>query len=262
MTYDKYNKMCRPQFKIFKRIILVFILSLSYSVCFAQSDIYNGKKLLIYTKNGEGYIHDNISKSTQVLKAICEDLGIESVVSNDPNIFLDQEIMSFNAIIFTNTNNEAFDTSEQRAAFQKFCLMGKGFGGIHSAIGSERDWPWFWELIGGTFLRHPPFQTFRVTVADRSHPSTAHFNDYFEVLDECYFMKNLNPDIKVLLEADLSTVDEKDNKAYRPIKAPLSWHNTEHGGKQWYTALGHSADMYDNEWFQQHLRGGIIYLLK
>ena len=167
-------------------------------------------------------------------------------------------------MIFSNTNNEAFDTEQQREAFKMYCQSGKGFGGIHSAIGSERNWPWFWKLIGGSFLRHPPFQTFTVKVNRSNHPSTQHLDSTFDLDDECYFIKNSNPSFKTLIEADLSTVSENDNgkKVYRPKRAPLSWFNTLDGGKQWYTALGHSKDMYALPWFQKHLQGGIEYLLE
>ncbi|HAS19792.1 MAG TPA: Crp/Fnr family transcriptional regulator, partial [Flavobacteriaceae bacterium] len=42
---------------------------------------------------------------------------------------------------------------------------------------------------------------------------------------------------------------------------PLCWYNTLDGGKQWYTALGHSKEMYALPWFQKHLQGGLEYLL-
>ena len=105
---------------------------------------------------------------------------------------------------------------------------------FHSAIGSERKWPWFWKLIGGSFTRHPPFHTFTVRVNRPNHPSTQHLPKEFESDDECYFMKNINPSFKILLEADLSTVSEMkmEKKPFRPERAPLSWYNTFEGGKQ------------------------------
>ena len=66
----------------------------------------------------------------------------------------------------------------------------------------------------------------------------------------------------MLLEADLTTVSETEKNPYRPKQAPLSWYNTLEGGRQWYTALGHSKDLYALPWFQKHLQGGIEYLLQ
>ena len=243
---------------------LGLLLILSTFNGFSQQSKFEGKRLLIYTKNGKGYVHKNIATSVETLEKICKSLGVETVVSKDPALFTRPEINRFDVVVFANTNNEAFDTEQQREAFKKYCQSGKGFGGIHSATGSERHWPWFWKLIGGSFLRHPPFQTFTVKVNRSNHPSTQHLGSTFDLDDECYFIKNSNPSFKILLEADLSTVSENDKgkKVFRPERAPLSWYNTFDGGKQWYTALGHSKDLYALPWFQRHLQGGIEYLLE
>ena len=66
----------------------------------------------------------------------------------------------------------------------------------------------------------------------------------------------------MLLEADLATVSETEKNLHRPQQAPLSWYNTLEGGRQWYTALGHSSDLYALPWFQKHLQGGIVYILQ
>lgn len=245
------------------QITLIF-LCLKGPNTYCQSSEISGKKLLIYTKNGTGYVHENIATSTAILQEICKEMGVETEISSDPTIFTQPNLNRFDAVLFNNTNNEAFDTPQQRNAFKIFCQSGKGFGGIHSAIGSERNWPWFWKLIGGSFLRHPPYQTFTVIVNRNNHPSTRHFNSKFEIEDECYFIKNSNPSFKILLQADLATVSENNQseKVFRPAKAPLSWYNNFEGGKQWYTALGHSKELYLLPWFQKHLQGGIEFLLK
>lgn len=248
----------------------VFIFIFSVIMClvpcqiYGQSTNFEGKKLLIYTKNGKGYVHENIATSVATVIQICKELGVEYSVSNDPTVFTHPDMMDYDAVLFSNTNNEAFDDYKQKEAFKTFCQSGKGFGGIHSAIGSERDWPWFWKLIGGSFLRHPPFQTFTIKVNRTNHTSTKHLPLEFESNDECYFIKNINPSFKILLEADLTTVSENPNnqKVFRPTQAPLSWYNTFEGGKQWYTALGHSADLYSQHWFVKHLQGGIEYILQ
>ncbi len=230
---------------------------------YSQSTDFRAKKILIYTKNGEGYKHENIPTSTNALIEICKAMGVEAQVSENPVIFTQPELNHFDAILFNNTNNEVFDTPQQKEAFKRFCLSGKGFGGIHSAIGSQRNWPWFWKLIGGSFLRHPPFQTFKVRVHRKRHPSTRHLKNSFEVEDECYIIKNSNQFFKVLLKADLTTVTENRNEKHYPTSyAPLSWYNTFGGGKQWVTLLGHSKNLYALPWFQKHLKGGIEYLLK
>ena len=46
----------------------------------AQSQTIKGKKLLLYTKNGKGYVHDNIATSVATLKKICADNSIVVII--------------------------------------------------------------------------------------------------------------------------------------------------------------------------------------
>jgi type 1 glutamine amidotransferase len=223
------------------------------------------KKILIYTHNGEGYVHENINASVKALQEICNDIKVETEVSDDPASFTSENLLRFDAIIFSNTNNEAFLTDDQRDAFQAFIRSGKGFVGIHSACGSERNWPWFWAMLGGKFLRHPPFQPFDIKVIDRNHPSTRFLPDTWKWEDECYFINNLNPDIHVLLAADLSTIKDENLNEYPDSTFgnlfPLAWYHRYDSGREWYTALGHNPEHYSDPLFRKHLKGGIKWSL-
>ena len=83
--------------------------------------------------------------------------------------------------------------------------------------------------------------------------------------DECYYLSNLNPDIHVLLAADLNTVED-DSKDEYPGKMfggyfPVSWCHEFDGGRQWYTSLGHKIQYYSEPDFLRHLLGGILWVL-
>jgi len=248
------------------RIIIVIITFFSLLTCNSPESITSGKKVLIYTRNGEGYIHENIEASVQALEEICEELNLGVMVSNDSSLFTPENLEQFDGIIFSNTNNEAFTSDGQRKAFQEFIRSGKGFAGIHSACGSERDWPWFWNMLGGKFLRHPPYQPFHIKVIDKNHISTAHLPDPWQWEDECYYIHHLNPDIHVLLAADLTTIEDEYRDEYPGTifgdLFPLAWCHSFEGGKQWYTALGHDPEHYQDPLFRDHLKGGIQWILE
>ncbi len=223
-----------------------------------------GKKILVYTKNGKGFVHDNIASSVEALKKLGKENGFEVDATDSASIFTSPGFMDYDAIVFSNTNNEAFDNERQKIAFQKFIRQGKGFVGIHSASGSERNWPWFWKLIGGKFTRHPPFQKFEIEVIDRNHPSTNFLPDTWIREDECYFLNQLNPSNHVLLAARLpDIVDEKKNE-YPGITfgelTPVAWCHEFDGGRQWYTALGHAIEHYQDPVFLKHILGGIEWV--
>jgi type 1 glutamine amidotransferase len=231
----------------------------------ANSNTQKGKRVLIYTKNGEGYVHDNIPASITALKEICRLEKIEADDSEDPAVFTDENLKKYNAIIFSNANNEVFDTEDQKKAFQKFIRNGGGFVGIHSANAVERQWPWYWALVGGKFIRHAPHQEFDVVVTNKHHPSTEFLDQKWTVQDECYYSNHLNPGINVLLSADMTTIEDAEKSIYPGDTFgdyfPLCWSQEFEGGRQWYTALGHDAHTYNNDTFRKHLRGGILWVL-
>jgi len=224
------------------------------------------KNILIYTHNGKGpngkgYVHDNIPAAVEALKKLCVENGYKAESTDDPAFFTEANIKKFNCLIFASTNNEAFDNEEQKQALVNFIHQGGGFVGIHSASGSERQWPWFAAMLGGRFVRHPPLQKFTIKVIDKTHPSTSFLEDTWKWEDECYYTNQLNPDIQVLLAVDLSTIKD-DKKAEYPGETfgnyfPLAWFHEFEGGRQFYTSLGHKSEYYKDEKFLKHLLGGI-----
>lgn len=223
-----------------------------------------GKKILVYTKNGEGYVHDNLAASIAAIKKLGKENGFEVDATDSATIFTSAKLQDYDVIIFSNTNNQTFDTEAQKIAFQKYIRSGGGFMGIHSATGSERSWPWYWKLVGGKFMRHPRFQQFEIEVIDRDHPSTRFLPEVWIREDECYFINKQNPANHVLLAARLpKIVDEK--KSEYPGDTwddliPIAWCHEFDGGRQWYTALGHAIEHYQDPTFMRHILGGIEWV--
>lgn len=248
--------------------ILVFEGELSAEDADIQWNIYAGNpkiRLLVYTHNGEGYVHDNIQASVDMLKGIAKEMAWEINVTDDPAVFSVQELPKYQAVIFSNTNNEAFANDEQRAAFKKYINLGGGFVGIHSACGSEREWPWFWDMLGGKFIRHPAYQKFSIKVLDSLNPSTRHLGAQWDWEDEAYYLDHLNPDIHVLLAHDLSTIEDPEKEKFPGTVFgdlfPSAWCHTFDGGREWYTSYGHQIKDYEDPNFINHVKGGILWVL-
>jgi type 1 glutamine amidotransferase len=228
----------------------------------------HGNRVLVYTKNqvAKGlYVHDNIAASVAAIKKLGADNNFLVDVSEDPAAFTDQNLKRYGAVIFDNTNNEIFDTEEQKAALQRYIRAGGGFVGIHSASGSMRKWPWFWSVLGGKFSRHAKLQKFTVHVKDSQHPSTAHLPASFEWTDEFYYVDNMPDGLHVLLAGDLVKLDDPGKEKYPGKKFgdefPLAWSHEFDGGREWYTALGHQKEHYSDPMFTKHLLGGILWAM-
>ncbi len=223
------------------------------------------QRVLVYQKNGKGFVHDNLAASAAAIQELGKQNRFGVDVSTNPAVFADEALKNYRALIFANSNNEAFETEEQRTAFQRFIRGGGGFMGIHSSTGSERQWTYFQQMQGAKFLRHSPLQKFTVNVIQRNHPSTAHLANTWAWEDECYFFTNVNPSIKVLLAADTTSL--KDSKlATAPNQKssgvfPLAWCHEFDGGRVFYTSLGHKIAYYSDPTFRKHLLGGIQWVL-
>ena len=224
------------------------------------------KHVLVFTKNGKGYVHENIPASIAALQKIGAENNFKVDTTTNSALFTDDNLKKYDAIIFSNTNNNVFDTDEQKLAFMRYIQAGGGFMGIHSASGTERNWKWFKLMLGATFLRHPPFQKFSVHVLDKKHPAVKNLSSQWETNDECYFFKEVNPAVHVLLYSDISTIkDSADGKNSTPDifgnRYPAAWCQEFDGGRIFYTALGHSKDDYSNTTYLTHLLEGLKWVV-
>ena len=223
-------------------------------------------RILVFTRNGltvdgkKGYIHENIASSVAAIRQLGAENGFAVDVSDDPETFADATLRRYRALVFSNTNNQILPTEAQQAALQRYIRGGGGFVAIHSAVGSMRAWPWFWSLIGGSFVRRPKQQEFTIRVVDAQHPSTAFMRANFRWTDEFYFLRDMPPDLRVLLAGELATLDDPQKPKGEAVRA-LAWCHEFEGGRAWTTTLGHRKEHYADPFFQKHLLGGIRWAM-
>ncbi|MFC3196375.1 ThuA domain-containing protein [Parapedobacter deserti] len=244
-------------------------ISLS-SVLFADALVaqpVNWKKIsiLVYTKNGVGFVHDNIENSVIALKELGEQHGFKVDATDDPSVFTDNNLKRYDALVFSNTNNDVFDTDAQRVALMRYIQSGGGFVGIHSASGTERKWKWFKQLLGATFYWHDKFQPFTVNIIDAQHPSVSHLSRKWERVqgDEFYYLKQMNVNLHVVAVNDATTLQGEDDRRLDTFGDvfPSVWCQEFDGGRSWYTSLGHDKADYMDEEFRKHILGGIQWVV-
>ena len=83
-------------------------------LCFLGSGA-GAPRVLVYQKNGKGFVHDNLAASAAALRELGTRNGFGVDVSDDPSVFTVPALKQYRALIFANSNNEAFDNDEQRA---------------------------------------------------------------------------------------------------------------------------------------------------
>lgn len=224
------------------------------------------RNILVYTKNGKGYVHENIPSAIACIKKLGGQHSFNVDASEDPAIFSTQNLKKYAVIIFASTNNDVFDTDEQRVAFRKYIESGGGFVGIHSVVGTERNWKWFKNMVGGTFVWHPKYQSYKIVIVDPKHPSVSGMPDIWKKEDECYFQKEMNPAIQTIMAHDLTSLNKTDSAKIATSAGPYTqlypavWSHQFDGGSVWVTALGHDKKDYEDEVFIRHLLNGITFV--
>jgi len=202
----------------------------------------------------------------ECIQKLGKEHGFVVDVSDQPTVFTEENLKQYTLLIFPSTNNDVFDTDAQRLAFRRYIEAGGGLVGIHSVIGTERNWTWFKRMMGGTFAWHPKFQPLRLVALDASHPSLEGLPKVWEKQDECYFSKELSPGPTVIMAHDLTVLDQAENEKIRQHAGtykdlyPAVWHYRYDGGYTWCTALGHDKKDYSDPTFVRHLFQGIRFV--
>ncbi|RYZ92467.1 MAG: ThuA domain-containing protein [Sphingobacteriaceae bacterium] len=223
-------------------------------------------KVLVYTKNGKGFVHDNIPSAVACIQKLGQEYGFKVDVTDKPVIFTEETLQQYTLLIFPSTNNDVFDTDAQRLAFRRYIEAGGGFVGIHSVTGTERNWTWFKQMLGCTFVKHDFYQKFKVKVIAPNHPSVQGLPKVWTIEDECYFGKELYPGTTTVMAHDLKSLDGGKNDIYKDVAGlfnllyPAVWYQNFDGGTIWITTLGHSKENYSNPVFVKHILNGMKFV--
>ncbi|MEV5811711.1 ThuA domain-containing protein [Streptomyces mutabilis] len=205
-------------------------------------------RLLVYTRTTD-YRHDSIPAGIAALRA----LGDFTVDATEDPAALERPLTAYAAVVFLSTSGEVL-TPAGRERLAAHVEGGGGFVGVHAAACTEYDWPFYGELLGARFDRHPAYQPGRVVVEDRDHPATRDLPPVWDFTDEWYdFRTSPRGTVRVLARADESSYEGGGMGEDHP----LVWCREQGAGRVFYTALGHAAEAYADPDFLAHLRGGV-----
>src|ERR1035437_1438011 len=115
------------------RRLLLAISAAIFAAMFASAPIAAATqpRILVYTRNytpdGKGYVHDNIAASVEAIRKMGAEKGFAVDASNDPDVFTDANLKQYAALVFCNSDNEAFSSDGQREAFKHYIESGGGF---------------------------------------------------------------------------------------------------------------------------------------
>lgn len=239
------------------RSLLVMLLGVLSASC---TTVPARQQSVLIFSHTTGYRHDSIAPAIPALKAIVERNGAVAVASEDPAVF--DKLDRFAAIfLLSSTTDPKRPDSEwlvgpRRAELQRFVRRGSGIVAIHAAADSHYHWPWYGQMIGGQFERHPDgTPNGRLSCTGR-HPITAGLPPHFERIDEWYVVRGYDPALKPLVTLDPASIGESG-----PPR-PMAWARTFEGGRVFTTLLGHTSASYSEPLFLTHVDNGLRWVLK
>ncbi len=219
----------------------------------APNAVVSGR-ILVFSKTA-GFRHASISDGIAAIRALGDANGFRVDATEDDAAFQDARLSLYDAVVFLSTTGDILDPLAQ-AAFERYIRGNRGFVGIHSASDTEYGWAWYGDLVGAYFANHSAIQNADVVTVDRLHPSTRSLPQRWNRTDEWYnFASNPSGRVHVLATVDESTYSGGSLGTNHPI----SWCQYVHGGRSWYTAMGHTSESFSDPRFLEHLLGGIQF---
>jgi uncharacterized protein len=243
------------------------------------------KRVLMYTRS-QAFEHSVVKRGKDGSLSLAEktvtDLGakhgFDVVCEKDGAIFTSKDFPTFDGFVFETTGDltapDGTDHTPGMSAEGKKNLLeavanGKGFVGSHCAsdtFHSKGDRgktqphdqldPYI-AMLGGEFIVHGAQQKAHLEIADPKWPGLEGAKD-LDIMEEWYALKNFAPDLHVILV--METKDMKGDMYQRP-PYPETWARKHEKGRVFFTSLGHREDVWQSEFFQNLLVGGISWSL-
>lgn len=216
-----------------------------------------GPVRLFYCTHSAGFRHDVLPETREIMARLGEELDwLEVEVSDDITELDEAKLASLDAVMLYTTGRLPLDTQ----MLTEWVRGGGALIGVHSATDTLADDRVYVEKIGGTFDGHPWNEAVTVVIDRPEHPAMKPFapeatgaeGASFEIADEIYQFRTLNPENVVLMHLSPETPRAEAGREY-----PLAWCRESGRGRVFYTALGHRPEVWRDERFIAHLLGGI-----
>lgn len=163
--------------------------------------------------------------------------GVQVEHSHDKAVLAGDGLVEYDVCVLMASMSDLAD--EQEGGLVRWVAEGGHLLAIHSAAVADEGRAGYVDLLGGRFVRHPPYGEFPVQVWDSGHPVTSGLTS-FAIADELYILDRTPAGVCILATAVW------DGQAH-----PLVYVK-EHGqGRVLYNALGHDQAAFDHPAFQK-----------
>jgi len=186
---------------------------------------------------GDPHNYHPLGKVSDIFFDYSKKLEFDLTITTDRRYLYLKKIKNFDLIISYTTEGK-MDKKQSQAL--KEAITGNPWGkigrpinfiAIHGALASFLNSEWYFKMLGGKFLVHPPATRFTVNVVDKNNPITQDVSD-FEINDELYLME-FYPPFHTLLSTK-----------YGEFEIPVAWVKNYGMGKIFSISLGHFREVF------------------
>jgi type 1 glutamine amidotransferase len=220
-------------------------------------------RILVVTHT-TGFRHGSIPIAEQTLDTLGRTSGAFAVrfcrTAGDVQALLTPAgLADVDAVVFANTTGNL--GVPDLPWLLDWIAAGHGFAGMHSATDTYHDAPAYLEMIGNQFLTHGHEARVEAIVETPAHPASAPLGARLSIVDEIYrFARPNRGVVTMLLSLDRYPDDGLPDQG-QPADLPLAWAKPYGRGRVFYTALGHRDDVWRDARYQQHVLGGLRWVL-
>ena len=197
-----------------------------------------GKNVLIVYGGWKGHQPEVFAKK---IASWLENQKANVTLSESTASYLEKELMQSLDLVIQHITMSKMSNRKSKG-LRDAIARGVGLAGCHGGLGdSFRNDTEYQYMVGGQFVKHPGGQIdYKVTISNTSDPVTAGIND-FNLKTEQYYM-HYDPNIEILATTSFSG---EHDAWIDGVEMPVVWKKNYGKGRVFYSALGHSEDIFD-----------------
>ena len=229
-------------------------------ICLFSSSLYSqssmeGKNVLIVYGGWNGHQPEVFAKK---IASWLENQRANVTLSESTASYVEKELMQSLDLVIQHITMSKMSNRESRG-LRDAIARGVGLAGCHGGLGdSFRNDTEYQYMVGGQFVKHPGGQIdYKVTISNTSDPVTAGIND-FNLKTEQYYM-HYDPNIEILATTSFSG---EHDAWIDGVEMPVVWKKNYGKGRVFYSALGHSEDIFDVPEIWNIMTRGIEWAVK
>jgi len=219
------------------RFAFFALICLWSSTLYSQSSM-EGKNVLIVYGGWKGHQPEVFAKK---ISSWLENQKANVTLSESTASYTDNELMQSLDLVIQHITMSEMSNRESKG-LRDAIARGVGLAGCHGGLGdSFRNDTEYQYMVGGQFVKHPGGQIdYEVTISNSTDPITAGIND-FSLKTEQYYM-HFDPNIEILATTSFSG---QHDAWIDGVEMPVVWKKTYGKGRVFYSALGHSEDIFE-----------------